>query len=77
MVKRKKATYGNSASSVTTEFKDMLCEFFIEKAHNGHAIKLPKWKKALLELFLDKVNQISAFIKKNRIKLNKEESLKN
>ncbi|WP_298519685.1 hypothetical protein [uncultured Kordia sp.] len=76
MVKRNKASYGNSASSITTEFKDMRCEFFIEKAHNGHAIKLPKRKKALLALFPDKADEINAFIKENRIKLNKEKSLK-
>lgn len=76
MVKRKKGSYGNAASSVTTEFKDMRCEFYIEKAHNGHAIKLPKRKKELLALFPDKADLIKTFIKKNRIKLNKEDSLK-
>lgn len=76
LVKRKKTSYGNTASPITTEFKDMRCEFYIEKAHNGHAIKLPKRKKALLALFPDKADLINTFIKKNRIKLNKEKSLK-
>lgn len=76
LVKKKKSSYGSSASSITTEFKDMRCEFYIEKAHNGHAIKVPKKKKDFLALFPDKAVQISAFIKENRIKLNKEKSLK-
>ncbi|QHI37898.1 hypothetical protein IMCC3317_32810 [Kordia antarctica] len=76
LVQKKRATYGSTASSVTTEFKKMRCEFYIEKAHNGHAIKIPKKKKEFLALFPDKSELISAFIKDNRIKLNKEESLK-
>ncbi|AXG68504.1 hypothetical protein KORDIASMS9_00719 [Kordia sp. SMS9] len=76
LVKRNKATYGGTASTVTTEFKDMRCEFYIEKAHDGHAIKIPKRKKDFLALFPEKADLISAFIKENRIKLNKEKSLK-
>ncbi len=76
LVKRDKATYGGTASTITTEFKDMRCEFYIEKESNGQAIKIPKRKKEFLALFPEKADLISAFIKENRIKLNKEKSLK-
>ncbi len=76
LIKKSQSTYGSTASSVTTEFKDMKCEFYIEKAHNGHAIKVPKKRKEFLALFPDKAELIAAFIKENRIKLNKEKSLK-
>lgn len=76
LVQRNKSTYGGSASTVTTEFKDMKCEFYIEKAHDGHAIKVPKRKKEFLALFPEKADLISSYIKENRIKLNKEKSLK-
>lgn len=76
LVKRDKATYGGTASTVTTEFKDMRCEFYLEKANDGHAIKVPKRKKEFLALFPEKADLISAYIKDNRIKLNKEKSLK-
>ena len=76
LVKRKKNTYGGSASSITTEFKDMRCEFYLEKEHNGQAIKIPKRKKAFLALFPEKAAQIDEFIKEHNIKLNKEKSLK-
>jgi len=76
LVKRDKPTYGSTASTVTAEFKDMRCEFYIEKEHDGHAIKVPKKRKDFLELFPEKANLISAYIKEHRIKLNKEKSLK-
>jgi hypothetical protein len=76
LIKKKKSTYGNSASSVTMEFKDMKCEFYMEIAHDGQAIKIPRNKKEFLALFPDKSELISAFIKDNRIKLHKEKSLK-
>ena len=76
LIKREKPTYGSVASTITTEFKKMRCEFYIEKAHNGHAIKVPKRKKEFLALFPEKTAEIKAFMKENRIKLNKEKSLK-
>lgn len=76
LVKKSKSTYGSTAATVTAEFKNMRCEFYIEKAHNGHAIKVPKKRKDFLALFPNKGELISAFIKDNRIKLNKEKSLK-
>ncbi|WP_420570799.1 hypothetical protein [Kordia sp.] len=76
LVKKRKSTYGSSASSITTEFKNMKCEFYIEKGKNGQAIKIPKKRKEFLALFPEKSDMINAFIKENRIKLNKEKSLK-
>jgi hypothetical protein len=75
LVKKRKSAYGNTASTVNKEFKEMKCEFYIEKAHNGVAIKLPKNKKEFLALFPEKADLIAAFIKENRIKLNKQKSL--
>lgn len=76
LVTRKRNTYGSTAASHVAEFKDMRCEFYIEKGNNGVAIKLPKKKKALLALFPEKKEQIATYIKKNRIKLHKEKSVK-
>jgi hypothetical protein len=76
LIKREKPSYGSTASTITTEFKKMRCEFYIEKAHNGHAIKIPKRKKEFLALFPEKATAIKEFMKENRIKLNKENSLK-
>ncbi|MEM6721722.1 MAG: hypothetical protein AAF611_20505 [Bacteroidota bacterium] len=76
LVKRDKPSYGSTASTVTAEFKDMRCEFYLEKDHNGEAIRIPKRKKEFLALFPEKADLISAYIKDNRIKLNKEKSLK-
>ncbi|MEM6684857.1 MAG: hypothetical protein AAF617_03590 [Bacteroidota bacterium] len=76
LVKRDQPTYGGTASTVTAEFKDMQCEFYIEKAHNGQAIRVPKRKKEFLALFPEKADLISSYIKEHRLKLNKEKSLK-
>ena len=49
--------------------------FYVQLASDGSVTELPKKRKAFLKLFQNNKNEIEGFIKKNKLKLDKEEDL--
>lgn len=75
-VEVKRTAYGSNTASTYAKYKEQKSEYYIEYGDSGTAVKLPRKKKSLIKLFASKEGDIKAFIKKNKIKLNKEEDLK-
>ncbi|KAB8151390.1 hypothetical protein EZY14_018820 [Kordia sp. TARA_039_SRF] len=69
-VESKAAAYGN-INKTSAKYKEQRSEFYIEYGDSGTVIELPRKKKSLIKLFADK-GDIKDFIKKNKIKTNKE-----
>ena len=74
-VEQKKASYNGNLGGVSARFKSERSEFFIEMDGSGNAILVPRRKKDLIKLFPGKEKEVEKFIKKNKIKTNKEEDL--
>jgi len=49
--------------------------FYVQLASDGSVTELPKKRKAFLKLFQNNKSEIEGFIKKNKLKLDKEEDL--
>ncbi|AXG68506.1 hypothetical protein KORDIASMS9_00721 [Kordia sp. SMS9] len=73
-VEAKAAAYGN-INKTSAKYKEQKSEFYIEYGDSGSAVKLPKKKKSLIKLFASKQGDIKSFIKKNKIKVTKEQDL--
>ncbi|MEM6721726.1 MAG: hypothetical protein AAF611_20525 [Bacteroidota bacterium] len=73
-VESKGAAYGNINKS-SAKYKEQKSGFYIEFGDSGTAIEIPRKKKALIKLFASKEGEIKEFLKKGKIKLNKEEDL--
>ncbi|AXG68507.1 hypothetical protein KORDIASMS9_00722 [Kordia sp. SMS9] len=70
-----RTAYGSTTTSTSAKYKEQKSEFYIEYGDSGSAVKLPKKKKSLIKLFASKQGDIKSFIKKNKIKLTKEQDL--
>ncbi len=70
-----RTAYGTTTTSTSAKYKEQKSEFYIEYGDSGNAVKLPKKKKSLIKLFASKQGDIKSFIKKNKIKLSKEQDL--
>lgn len=73
-VESKRAAYGN-INKITAKYKEQKSEYYIEYGTSGSAVKLPKKKKSLINLFASKESDIKAFIKEKKIKVTKQEGL--
>ena len=75
-VEVKKAAYGGNLNASSAKFKKQKSEFYIELKGSGNAIKISKKKKNVIKLFAGKEDLVEKFIKKNKIKVTKEDGLK-
>ena len=71
----KKAAYGGNLGATAAKFKKQKSEFYIELNGSGNAIKLSKRKKDIVKMFPEKEDLVETYIKKNKIKVSKEEDL--
>ncbi|QHI37897.1 hypothetical protein IMCC3317_32800 [Kordia antarctica] len=75
-VEVKKAAYGGNLNASSAKFKKQKSEFYIELNKSGNAIEFPRKKKDVIKMFPGKEDLVEKYIKKNKIKVTKEEDLK-
>ncbi len=71
-----KVPYMTPPPKVITEFQDSESQFYIELNESGSAIKIPKTRRGVANLFPGKEKLIKKFIKQNNINVTKEDDLK-
>ncbi|MBC8755618.1 hypothetical protein H2O64_13150 [Kordia sp. YSTF-M3] len=71
-----KVPYMTPAPKIITEFQDAKSEFYVEVKENGNAIKVPKTRRGVANLFPGKEKLIKKFIKQNKINVTEEDGLK-